>query len=144
MGEITDIARHWSRQTDRGKGIRLEAEMLDLLNAIGVGELIRAAAFPPTLPDDPESRCHDCGRPTSHVYFIRAGQAIKIGVSGNVRDRLSALQIGHPDKLELMGSIAGTVVTEAAIHTAFAPDRLRGEWFRASPGLVAFIKGQCA
>jgi hypothetical protein len=42
--ELPDIARHWSRQTDKGKGIRLEAGQMDLLNAIGVGELILKAA----------------------------------------------------------------------------------------------------
>src|SRR5687768_8776520 len=44
MTSLTKIARHWSNQTDNGKGIRLEADALDLLNAIGVGELILAEA----------------------------------------------------------------------------------------------------
>ncbi|WP_174285508.1 hypothetical protein [Sphingomonas bacterium] len=44
MGNIVDLARHWSRQSDKGKGIRIEADALDVLNAIGVGELILTKA----------------------------------------------------------------------------------------------------
>lgn len=40
MAALPDLLRHWARQSQIGKGIRLDAEQLDLLNAIGVGELI--------------------------------------------------------------------------------------------------------
>ena len=38
------LARKWSKATERGKGIRLAAHELDLLNAAGVGELLMGAA----------------------------------------------------------------------------------------------------
>lgn len=41
---ISQLARHWSKQTDNGKGIRLEAADVDLLNASGVGALIQKLA----------------------------------------------------------------------------------------------------
>ena len=44
MASLSDLARHWSRQTEKGRGIRIEAEALDVLNAIGVGELIQLRA----------------------------------------------------------------------------------------------------
>lgn len=44
MTSISDLARHWTRQTEKGKGIRIEAAALDVLNAIGVGELILTKA----------------------------------------------------------------------------------------------------
>ena len=44
MTNIADLARHWTRQTEKGKGIRIEASALDVLNAIGVGELILSKA----------------------------------------------------------------------------------------------------
>ncbi|QEH81032.1 hypothetical protein EIK56_24240 [Sphingomonas sp. C8-2] len=44
MTSLGDLARHWSRQTEKGKGIRIEADALDVLNAIGVGELIQMKA----------------------------------------------------------------------------------------------------
>ena len=44
MTTLTKISRHWSRQTEKRRGIRLEAAAMDILNAIGVGELIHLAA----------------------------------------------------------------------------------------------------
>lgn len=44
MTTLADLARHWARQTQKGKGIRIEGAGLDLLNAIGVGEMIQAKA----------------------------------------------------------------------------------------------------
>jgi hypothetical protein len=44
MGSLTDLARHWTRQTEKGKGLRIEAGDLDVLNAIGVGQLILTKA----------------------------------------------------------------------------------------------------
>jgi len=41
---ISDLARHWSRKSEAGKGLRIEAGDLDQLNAIGMGELLQAAA----------------------------------------------------------------------------------------------------
>jgi hypothetical protein len=41
--ELPDTAQHWFRQTDKGKGIRLDGGQLDLLNAIGVGKVIADA-----------------------------------------------------------------------------------------------------
>ena len=42
--DLARLTRNWMRQTQLGKGLRLNAEYLDLLNAIGVGELITAKA----------------------------------------------------------------------------------------------------
>ena len=44
MSSLSDVARHWSRATENGKGIGLKADVLDALNAIGVGELIQMKA----------------------------------------------------------------------------------------------------
>lgn len=43
MSALPEIASHWFRQTDKGKGVRLDAGQMDLLNAIGVGQLIAEA-----------------------------------------------------------------------------------------------------
>ncbi len=42
--ELAGIFRHWSRKSEMGKGIRLSPAELDILNAIGAGELIARAA----------------------------------------------------------------------------------------------------
>ncbi len=43
MTDIADLARHWMRQSQLGKGLRLDPTQVDALNALGVGELILAA-----------------------------------------------------------------------------------------------------
>jgi hypothetical protein len=40
MNSISDLSRHWQRQTEKGKGMRIEAGALDLLNARGIGKII--------------------------------------------------------------------------------------------------------
>lgn len=40
MTSLADLARRWMRQTEIGKGIRLDSDDMDLLNALGVGDVI--------------------------------------------------------------------------------------------------------
>ncbi|MFZ5743436.1 MAG: hypothetical protein ACOY7T_03015 [Pseudomonadota bacterium] len=44
MTSIIELNRHFMRQADLGKGLRLTAQELDLLIAIGVGELLASKA----------------------------------------------------------------------------------------------------
>jgi hypothetical protein len=78
------------------------------------------------------------------IYFIRAGTdgPIKIGVADAPWQRLDTLQIGCPDKLCLLGVICPKqdYIEERKIHTLFADERRRGEWFDASSRLLEYIK----
>ena len=76
----------------------------------------------------------------SRVYFIRAGRFIKIGVAINVGERLRYLQISNPEKLVLIGHIAGNEHLEKAIHKKFERLRERSEWFRVGKSLLSFIE----
>lgn len=73
------------------------------------------------------------------VYFITDGRFIKIGFSGSVEVRLQAIQASTPYDLTLIGSIHGGEQVEQRIHSLFPHLRHRGEWFRQSPGLLAYI-----
>lgn len=53
MNDLSAIARHWMRQVELGRGIRPEATDLDLLNAVGVGELIAVKAA-----ESQRDQCH--------------------------------------------------------------------------------------
>jgi hypothetical protein len=44
MATIADIARKWSKKTDMGRGLVLDADDLDILNAMGIGKQIAEAA----------------------------------------------------------------------------------------------------
>jgi DNA-binding XRE family transcriptional regulator len=82
----------------------------------------------------------------SAVYFIReeSSGAIKIGVAKDVYRRLSFLRTAHSSELTLLGVIAGDGLREAALHRQFQHIRLRGEWFRPEPDLLALIAQEAA
>jgi hypothetical protein len=77
------------------------------------------------------------------VYFIQAGSdgPIKIGWASVVGKRLTALQTSHWEELTLLATIpCSDKSEEGRIHSMFAQERMRGEWFRASERLVAYAK----
>lgn len=82
------------------------------------------------------------GRYFSWVYFIgrKSDGALKIGLSGDPTTRLRDLQVGSPEELEFVVAVTGDLAVELMLHQAFAPDRIRGEWFRRSKVLDEFIR----
>lgn len=82
----------------------------------------------------------------TNVYFIQVAQEdgrgpIKIGKADRVVQRLGELQVGNPFKLELL-AVAKDVPDslEAVYHARFSTARMRGEWFRPTDELLAFIE----
>ena len=79
----------------------------------------------------------------SWVYFVRAKTVglIKIGIANLPRRRLNALQVGSPDKLEIIGLIRARdhADLERHLHSRFSRHRQHGEWFSPDPALVKFI-----
>lgn len=75
------------------------------------------------------------------IYFIgvESGGVIKIGNSTVVTKRLYDLQHANAEPLVLLGSVEGGPYEEALLHTHFAKDHIRGEWYKDSPRLLAFI-----
>ncbi|MGD2218392.1 MAG: GIY-YIG nuclease family protein [Gemmatimonadales bacterium] len=80
------------------------------------------------------------------VYFVQdtAGGEIKVGVARKrqLRKRIGKLQLGNPSELKLLGVIparnAGELQRE--LHTSFSDAHIRGEWFRSTPDLLAYIR----
>lgn len=76
------------------------------------------------------------------VYFLRAGEFIKIGkTTGDPSSRVAQLQTGCPFPIEVLATMPGGRGREAKLHKKFAALRAHGEWFHASPVLMAFIDG---
>ena len=67
------------------------------------------------------------------VYFVRdsSSDAIKIGRSKKVRQRVTKLQTGNLNFLELMGWLESKddVVAERDLHQIYQAHHLSGEWF---------------
>jgi hypothetical protein len=78
------------------------------------------------------------------VYFVRAGDAIKIGRTANLAARLRALATASAAPLELLAAVPGGRGREAQEHRRWRHLRLRGEWFRADEALVRHAREQAA
>lgn len=77
----------------------------------------------------------------NNVYFIQCGDHIKIGVTGSVQKRLKALATAHHQELTLLAVIENAPGDlEFSLHNRFAALRVKGEWFRAEPELLAYIE----
>jgi hypothetical protein len=77
------------------------------------------------------------------VYFIRPvghDGPIKIGCSQDSDKRLYALQMLSPLRLETICAVPGEHHHENAIHHMFAAHRRHGEWFEATPEVLAFVE----
>lgn len=143
MTALPDLVRRLSRKIDAGKGIQLTPEDIDQLVASGAFDILQEAAEhevdPSRYPSvDRREFCPDC---CTWCYLIQAGDEgpIKIGFSRDPHERLIALQTSHPEQLYLRASIAGPASNEAVLHAFYSREHLRGEWFRPSPRLLAFI-----
>lgn len=73
------------------------------------------------------------------VYFIQAGDKIKIGFSTRPLNRLRDLQTSNPGALEIIGTMQGTKAYEHRLHERFKRFRVRGEWFRSTAALTRLI-----
>lgn len=85
----------------------------------------------------------------SFVYFIEAGDYIKIGVSRDPIIRLGQIRQGRgitaPEGLitsqaRLLAVEQGDRNSEKTLHQRFAAHRARGEWFRKNDRLAHYIK----
>lgn len=83
----------------------------------------------------------------SSIYFIlnEDSQAIKIGRTKNLEQRIQALQTSSPNPLKLLKSIQLSSEQEAdeleqLLHERFGDFRMEGEWFKAETGLMEYVE----
>lgn len=70
------------------------------------------------------------------VYYVRIGELIKIGTTGNLRSRMAS----YPPTRELLATEPGGVDVEAQRLRRFVQYRELGrEWFRPGPDLLTHI-----
>ncbi len=75
------------------------------------------------------------------VYFLRAGDFIKIGkATGSPKARIATLQTGCPFPIVAIGYISGGIAEEFALHKRFEKFHAHGEWFHATPQLIEAIE----
>lgn len=79
------------------------------------------------------------GERRATLYFARVADAVKIGHARDVKARMRLLRVDNAGEVELLGTVAGTLEGERAIHERFAHLRIRGEWFEATDELLHFV-----
>lgn len=70
------------------------------------------------------------------VYFLHDGTYTKIGISNNVKKRLQMLQIGNPNKINIIAHskiLDNAQSIERALHKKYKKYKTVGEWFLLSP-----------
>jgi len=80
-----------------------------------------------------------------YVYFALSPrtQSVKIGHATDVEKRLVELQVGCPDKLELLLTLPERPpFEEHQLHYRFRKYRIRGEWFEYRGDLKQFIENK--
>lgn len=76
------------------------------------------------------------------LYFIynRYTGLIKIGISGNLAERMENLELASGVNLDLIGCLDGGCDYEKKLHSAFHECRAVGEWFRPNEEIVALAR----
>jgi Meiotically up-regulated gene 113 len=89
------------------------------------------------LPDPiPLADVHGSG-----VYAVRAADKVKIGRAVDIRKRISGMQVGNHEPMELLAVLSECTDDEAKWHNRFAHLRLdRGEWFHLGEQIAVFIR----
>lgn len=95
------------------------------------------------MDDSPETVAteHDQELPSGFVYFAHDehAKAIKIGWSQNPLQRLASIQALNPRGVKLLAFVPGDYHMEQRFHWRWRELRIHGEWFSATPELVAAI-----
>lgn len=94
------------------------------------------------LEPPPDDSSQD-GVGPGYVYFVLAGQHIKVGYSATPFGRASDVAGSVPEPPSLIVVVPGKRKDEAAVHEMFSADRQQGEWFSASTKLLNLMT-RCA
>lgn len=74
----------------------------------------------------------------SVVYCVSEGTSfVKIGLTKRLENRMTSLQTANPRAITLIGALPGGRALEKELHRRFDRWRVRGEWFIATPEILA-------
>jgi hypothetical protein len=73
------------------------------------------------------------------VYFIHAGELVKIGTAKSIKNRMRALQSGCPHPMRLVHFVSGSKTAERKFHKMFSHLRAHLEWFKLDDDLLDYL-----
>jgi hypothetical protein len=74
------------------------------------------------------------------LYFIRAGDAVKIGRAVDVWTRMANMQVNNHLELDCICRLRGRGHEERAWHSFFRTHHIRGEWFQWTPAMAEAVR----
>ena len=74
------------------------------------------------------------------IYFVKAGDRVKIGYSNDPSIRISELQTSCPHDLEVLLIVDGNRDEERELHMRFSDIRRTGEWFKFEAPIKSYIE----
>lgn len=74
------------------------------------------------------------------IYFLKLEQFVKIGFTNNPHNRITTLQSGLPEKVELIYLMDGGRKEEKELHLKFSGNRREGEWFILVDEILDYIE----
>lgn len=76
------------------------------------------------------------------IYFILAPDPglIKIGITKNLKRRFAGIVTMSPVRLVLAATVDGPAKLEKDLHSALAPSRAHGEWFRPTDEVLSVVE----
>lgn len=74
-----------------------------------------------------------------YVYFIWAGNRVKVGFSANPFSRLSSLKTSISSPIEKFIVVPGTMAAEQRLHRRFEKHHSHGEWFKPTKAMEQVI-----
>lgn len=77
------------------------------------------------------------------VYFVRRGDAVKIGTTNSIRTRFKELCREFTEPLALAGVTQGSYELERQLHEDLVDWRIEGEWFRFEPEVARRMREVC-
>lgn len=81
------------------------------------------------------------------VYLVQSGEAVKIGRTKNLDQRIASLQTGSPHPIVVLRAFPTQVRRAGQLETALLErmaHRLRGEWVCWQPGIDRIADGIAA
>jgi hypothetical protein len=79
------------------------------------------------------------------IYVVQfgAGTPLKIGSTSDIGARLSKMSVDHYHEPSMLYLAHGGFKEERALHARFAKHRVRGEWYRPDPEMLAWCEADC-
>jgi hypothetical protein len=74
------------------------------------------------------------------VYFMGCGDAVKIGVTIDLEQRLDSIRACNPSPIEALLLFPGNAAQEWYYHGRFREHLIHGEWFRREGTLDNFLR----